>query len=232
MRRFLLDLDATEMSPRSISRAGSGKRRRTAASATSSAAELIGVIEPGVEICGLTMGQFSLIDILEHCLDCAGPARVAISTWTMGIYDNERAAQFFASGLIRSIRWVVDPSIFGRRPELAGSLVQRYGADSFRAVNTHAKFATVVGDDLAVAIRSSMNLNPNRRLEHFDLSESPELCRFYDQFVDEAFAAVEPGSTSQSRAWFAGLLDGMAGDGRSPLDDTLERSLATALAAA
>lgn len=231
MGKFPLDLDVTRLEPVTTRVVEPGVRRRAVASGAATASEVIGPIERGDEICGLTMGQFSLIDILEHVLDCVGPAEVAISTWTMGIYDEERAARFFANGLIRRIRWLVDPSIFGRRPDLAGALVQRYGAESFRAVNTRAKFATAVGGGRSVAIRSSMNLNPNRRLEHFDISESPELCAFFNGFVDRAFAEVPAGQRSQSRAWFSGLL-GDVGEQREalPVDAGMNRSLAAALA--
>jgi hypothetical protein len=32
------------------------------------AAEAIGVLEPGIEVFGLSKGQYSLIDIIEFCL--------------------------------------------------------------------------------------------------------------------------------------------------------------------
>jgi hypothetical protein len=48
--------------------------------AARSAAEAIGPIEAGIEVFGLSKGQFSLIDIIEHCLKASGPADVVIST--------------------------------------------------------------------------------------------------------------------------------------------------------
>lgn len=45
--------------------------------------------KPGDDICGITNGQFSLIDIIDHVLTQTGPADVAIATWTMGVYDAE-----------------------------------------------------------------------------------------------------------------------------------------------
>lgn len=182
------------------------RKRRLAASGLASAAALIGPIGKGEDITGLTNGQFSLIDIIEHVLDCIGPADVAISTWTMGVYDQEHAAGFYSDGRIRSIRWMVDPSMFARRPELAGGLVKAFGADAFRAVNTHAKFVTLVNDDWDVCIRSSMNLNRNERMETFDISEDKNLCQFFNRLVDEAFRQIDAKSRSQSKEFFEGLL--------------------------
>lgn len=182
------------------------RRRKMKASAVDTAAEMIGAIADGDEITGITNGQFSLIDIIEHCLTQTGPADICVSTWTMGIYDQDRAWQFYRNGRIRSARWLVDPSMFSRRPEIAGSLIERFGTDNFRAVNTHAKFATIAGDDLHIVVRSSMNLNPNRRLENFDISADRALCAWFNAIVDDAFAHVDGTNTSQAGAVFRGIL--------------------------
>ena len=177
-------------------------------SAVGKASEVIGPIEKGVEITGITNGQFSLIDILAHVLAEIGPADVLISTWTMGIYDVDEAETFCKNGAIRSIRWIVDPSMFGRRPEIAGKLVQAFGEESFRAVNNHAKFATLVGDRYSVSVRSSMNLNPNKRLENFDITESPKLAEFYNTLAEDIFQRFPAGKAgnTQSRTFFREIL--------------------------
>jgi hypothetical protein len=172
-----------------------------------SAAALIGPIGPGDEIAGITNGQFSLVDILQHVLGATGPADVVVATWTMGVYDAEKAYAFVNNKLIRRIRFILDPSMFVRRPELASVLVKGFGAASFRAVNSHAKFATVRGERLAVAIRSSMNLNENRRLESFDLSADPALCAFYENLADEVWRRIDVDNRSQSESLFESLLD-------------------------
>ncbi len=207
MATTILDARANELPRRPVVRRRRGPNR-IVASAVGTAGEVVGRIEPGVEISGVTNGQFSLIDILEHVLTEIGPADVLVSTWTMGIYDADRAEAFCKNGAIRRIRWLVDPSMFGRRPEIAGRLVQTFGPESFRAVNNHAKFATLANDDFAVCVRSSMNLNPNKRLENFDISESPELVAFFNGLADDIFERFPAGDkgTTQSRKFFADIL--------------------------
>ena len=117
-------------------------RRRLVAS-RGEGPRMVGPITPGVEICGLTNGQFSMVDLVEHVLEQIGPAHLACSTWTTGLYDQEQAAAFYRNGRILSARWILDPVIFGRRPESAGTLVRAFGIENFRAVNTHAKFAVL-----------------------------------------------------------------------------------------
>lgn len=198
-------LPAGEIEPVVFRRAGSRKVYRESAADT--AAQLIGPLRAGDDICGVTNGQFSLVDIIEHVLTQTGPADVTVATWTMGIYDAEQAYGFVRNGRIRSIRWVVDPSMFVRRPELAAVLVRGFGADAFRAVNSHAKFATIRGDALAVTIRSSMNLNRNERLESFDLTADDEMTAFFEGLVDRMWERVDAENRSQSRAIFDGLLE-------------------------
>ncbi len=182
------------------------KRRVFRKSGTDDAARLIGPLTLGDEICGITNGQFSLIDIIEHILTETGPSDITVASWTMGIYDIDRANEFVRNGFIKSSRWILDPSFFSRRPDLASILVKGFGAESFRGVNTHAKFATIRGS-MPVAIRSSMNLNPNKRLENFDISVDEHTTAFFEAIVDDIWLKVPVGNESQSESLFHALLD-------------------------
>lgn len=197
-------LKASEVEPVAFRRKGA--RRVFRKDGFLGAAELIGAIAPGIEISGITNGQFSLVDVLRHVLTQTGPADVVLATWTMGVYDAEKAYAFVNDRLIRRIRFILDPSMFLRRPELASVLVKGFGVEAFRAVNSHAKFCTVRGAEMAVCIRSSMNLNENNRLESFDISVDDEMTAFFEGVADEIWRKVDAESRSQSRSIFEGLL--------------------------
>jgi hypothetical protein len=179
---------------------------RIVASHLGNAAQVIGSIVPGLELCGLTNGQFSMIDIIEHVLEEVGPADLALSTWTTGIYDQNKAVAFYQNGRIRSARVLVDPLIFERRPESVGPMVSAFGVEAFRAVNTHSKFAVITNERFSVTVRGSMNLNKNTRLENFDLSESREVAGFFLAVVDAAFAQPATAGPQRSAAFFEGLI--------------------------
>jgi hypothetical protein len=198
-------LPATEIEPVRFRREGA--RRVFRESGTATARQIIGTLKPGDDICGITNGQFSLIDMVEHILTLTGPADVAIATWTMGVYDAEQSYRFVRNRNIRSIRFILDPSMFTRRPELAAVLVKAFGPDAFRAVNSHAKFATIRGDNLAVTMRSSMNLNRNERLESFDITACAQMTAFFEKLVNRIWETVDAENRSQSRAIFERLLD-------------------------
>jgi len=62
-----------------------------------------------------------------------------------------------------------------------------------RTTRTHAKFAVITNDQWAVAIRTSMNMNENPRLEHLEVGHDPSLAAFLGGIVDEIWASEPPG---------------------------------------
>jgi hypothetical protein len=155
--------------------------------AATTAAEAIGEIAPGCEIFGLSKGQFSLVDIMRHCLATSGPADVLVSTWTAANADLGFAYELMTNGAIRSMRFVVDFSFPTRQPEYAAALRERFGDDSIRVTKTHAKFVVIRNEQWSLVIRSSMNLNENRRLESFEVSDCPRMADWLEQVVDDLF---------------------------------------------
>lgn len=154
----------------------------------------------------LTSGDYSLIDIVNHVLDFTGPADIDWATWTQGVYDQQAAHKLMGDGRIKSVRWLVDPSMFKRRPELSGKLIERFGVDSFRAVSIHAKYVAIRGENFHVAIRTSMNLNENKKCELVEITACREMADFFKRYTDSVFAAYTYTSKSNTRAVFQQIL--------------------------
>lgn len=174
------------------------------------AADALGPIERGVELYALCKGDYSLIDIIEHCLDATGPADVTMSTWTAASADLEFAMGFVLDGRVRSARWLVDFSFPQRQPAYFALLVDRFGADAVRATANHAKFVLIRNDEWDIVVRTSMNLNENRRLENVEISDDAGMADYLSAVVDEIFSMVD-GETaranrpSRNRALIDGL---------------------------
>lgn len=161
--------------------------------------EAVGAIDHGCEIYGLTKGQWSLIDLIEHCLSATGPADVVVSTWTAANADITFANALFKNGLLRSLRFLVDFSFPSRQPAYCAALREAFGDDAIRLTRNHAKFVLIVNDEWSLVVRTSMNLNENRRLENFEISDSPEMATFLVEVVDEIFR--EQGETFEMRPY-------------------------------
>lgn len=188
------------------------KRDIRRAIAAKTAAEAIGELTPGCEIFGLSKGQFSLVDIMRHCLEASGPADVLVSTWTAANADLGFAYELLRSGSIRSMRFVVDFSFPTRQPEYAAALRERFGDDCVRVTKTHAKFVVVRNESWSLVIRSSMNLNENRRLESFEVSDCPAMADWLETVVNELFDCQPAGKGFENRPWdncleFEGFLE-------------------------
>ena len=136
-----------------------------------SARRCIGRIEKGCDIFGLTKGDFSMIDMLRHIASEIGPCRVDIGTWTAAGADVRIAHKLFTDGDIMSMRWLVDRSFPNRQPKFFHAVREKFGADSVRLARFHAKFILFENDEFSVAVRTSMNLNLNARIESYEISE-------------------------------------------------------------
>lgn len=76
----------------------------------------IGGVSPGMEVFGLTNGQFSFINVIEYLLEQIGPSKVDISTWVAAAYDLKHLDGFLENKEIRKIRFLVDRSFPNRQP--------------------------------------------------------------------------------------------------------------------
>ncbi|MDO5534151.1 MAG: hypothetical protein Q4F65_05830 [Propionibacteriaceae bacterium] len=171
------------------------RRARSRFSKAASAAETIKGFGHGMDVVGLTFGQFSLLDLLQAALDITGPADVDIATWSAGLYDIDAAERFVADGRIRSIRFVMDSATQKRGQAAAVDIGRLFGEDRIRTTRSHAKFVLVRNDEWSVVITSSMNLNLNPRIEQFEMTDDAERCAMFCGFVDELFRELPEGAT-------------------------------------
>jgi hypothetical protein len=163
-----------------------------------------GLERDGMELFGLTKGQFSLTDMIEAILAKTGPADLSISTWTAANGDVSRMLELLRSGAIRSCRWLVDLTFMRRCPQLTSEIRAKFGANAIRVTKTHAKFCTITNDEWQIALRSSMNLNQNPRLESFQVGHDPELCQFLSGVMNEIWQRQDKGIADLSSKEISG----------------------------
>ena len=146
-----------------------------------------------MDVVGLTYGQFSLLDLIQAALEITGPADVAISTWSAGLYDVDAAERFVSDGRIRGIRFLMDSASQKRGQASAVQIADLFGAEAIRTTRTHAKFAVISNDEWSIVITSSMNLNLNPRCEQFEMTDDPDRAALFLGYVDEIWGEVPAG---------------------------------------
>lgn len=190
---------------------------------TGNAAAAIGELTPGMECFILSMGQFSLIDSLIYLVDQIGPCEVDISVWTVAHYDMGKAQMLLEQSAIRSMRWLVDRSFPSRQPSFVRRMRELFGDECIRVTQAHAKFMAIYNETWNLAVRTSMNLNENPRIETLEISDDPTLCGFLRSVVDAVFQEVAPGDLGATLTALEALREEKARGGVTARD--IERSL-------
>jgi len=147
----------------------------------------------GCHIIGLTMGQFSLIDMIHSILKKTGPADLYIATWSAGIKDAHQVQWMLDTKLITGIRLLTDHSYINRQAKYALAIEDLFGRANIRTSEMHAKFVVIKSAEFSVVILSSMNLNANRTCETFTIYEDADIAGFYLRFVEHHFENMRDG---------------------------------------
>ena len=148
-----------------------GRRRARAVEAFAGAAAAIGPIDPGMSLFLVTRGQFSMLDMIQHCLSELGPSHLSIWTWATADYDGGSVSALIHDRRVVSGRLVIDRSQEVRNPATVALWRDMFGADQVRVCKNHAKMARIWNVDRRVLLRGSMNLNLNPRFEQVDITE-------------------------------------------------------------
>jgi len=101
---------------------------------------------------------------------------------------------------VRSIIWLVDASFPVRQPGYCAAMRERFGDAAIRVTENHAKFVLVGNEQWTVTLRTSMNLNENRRLESWEVSDDRELYHYLREVVDGIFATEASEQWGRSRS--------------------------------
>lgn len=102
-----------------------------------------------------TIGAVGLVEGLAWALEALGPADVFLVSWTSRADAIARVLELDRAGLFRSFRWIVDPSMFRRRPAVAAEVRARYGPDVLKTAEVHVKLALVRNERGAIMVSGS-----------------------------------------------------------------------------
>lgn len=154
------------------------------------AGEALGTLEHGCRLFLLSKGAVSLTDLIGEVLRQMGGADLLfIASWTIASDAIATLRGWLDSGLVRTLRVLVDPSYVVRHVSYAQELREAIGLQRVALANTHLKLAVAVNSEWAIVVSSSANLNAARRLESFAIEDSRSLAAWLlsvlpDWYVD------------------------------------------------
>lgn len=157
------------------------------------AGEAIKGFAKDTRVTGLTNGKFSLISLIRSVLDITGAANVIISTWSAGFYDANAINDLITCGKISDLKIILDRSFKTRQEQYSHHINKIFRPENIRTTDTHSKYVLIWNDEWNVCIRSSMNLNENKRCENFDLDNDTNIFNLFKEFSDELFAKMPAG---------------------------------------
>ena len=162
-------------------------------------------IHDGKSAYGFTMGSVSLIQIVESlCKEFDGGFELSTCIWSANKVDILRLKHMQKKGLLKSARFIVDPSAYTRKYDAIEALYDSFGQESVRSMPTHAKFVTLKSETRKITITSSMNFTHNPRIEQYDVVECDETLELMEGVVDCAFTeySSEDNFTGQAMTKF------------------------------
>lgn len=167
-------------------------RKRTVifATQTKTASQAIGSIHRGMDIYGVTFGQFSFIHIIEDVIrQIDEPVSLDVASWTIAKFEAAKLLYYIENEYVERLRVMLDSSISSLNPSALKCLANLQKAGRLRLLRCHCKFAVISSETWNISIHTSMNLNQNKRLENFEISDCEVLATFMRNIVSEIFAS-------------------------------------------
>lgn len=166
--------------------------------------DALGKIEHDCELFLFTKGQLLLVDILAHILNQVGPCDIDIITWAIGNETIDKLAHMKSVGKIKSMRLIIDYSVQSMHPEYCAKIRRVFGDESIRVTKNHAKVLILRNAEWTLCVRSSMNLNVNRRLEYCEISDDREMAGFFGEFFEEWWKTRSTGASFEYNGRYYG----------------------------
>jgi hypothetical protein len=110
----------------------------------------------------ITSGRFSIHDLILHILKQTGPADLLVSTWSISELAIRQIVQKHTEGIIRSIRFLIDPRVKVRNPKPLQMLAANF---DYKLKACHAKVTLIGNESWNISIVGSANLTNNPRIE-------------------------------------------------------------------
>jgi hypothetical protein len=155
-----------------------------------SLSELIGSIAKNESIHIPSLGNWSLIDMIEYILDQIGPSHVYLTSWAVKEKAVVSLLNLRTQGVIKSLHCLFDSRVPSTCPD-AWQLSQA-NIESLKLTKIHAKVVAIQSDTHSISIVSTANLTTNPRIERYVITESDLIYNYEKSWIKEAISGGKP----------------------------------------
>ncbi len=145
----------------------------------------IGIISKNEMINYWTFGRWSMHDLLIYILKQTGTADVLVTTWSISEGAMRDILIKYREGLIKSIKFLIDPRIKVRNPVPLQLLAANF---PYKFTACHAKVCTIENDEWKISIVSSANMTNNPRFERGVIFTMNDVFEFDKKAIEDEFA--------------------------------------------
>ena len=147
-------------------------------------------LQPNFSYHYASAGLWSVHDLLFHLLKQTGPADIWIATWSMAEESCRMLIQGLDSGLIRSMRLLIDGRVT-RRNAAAYAFVSAH-AEKVRVTACHAKVTVIQNEHWNIAINGSPNYTNNPRIESGVVTTTRDVATHHRNWIEAEMSKLKP----------------------------------------
>jgi len=173
-----------------------------AGAAASRCADVIGDVSREMNLHAVSVGEWSLHDVIAHLASQIAPCTLHLATWSISEDGFRALLRERDEGRVTAIRALFDWRVKVRNP----STVQlaRAQCDSVRVASCHAKAALLRSDDYALSVLTSANLTGNPRIEIYNIVDALPVWNFHSQWIEQEIANgvdIREATQGKARRW-------------------------------
>ncbi|KAF0198389.1 MAG: hypothetical protein FD166_1442 [Bacteroidetes bacterium] len=143
----------------------------------------IGKLENGRNIHFYSWANFNLVKLILYLLKQTGPANLMMTSYSFSQKSIEALNARKQTGLIRSMRVLVDNRVKVMSPKPFQMLA---GSFEYRCTSVHAKVALIWNENWKISVITSQNATDNPKLERGIIFTDPDVFEFdYKTLSDE-----------------------------------------------
>lgn len=142
----------------------------------------------------ITVGQWSLHEMIAHLLHLTGPADCWITSWGISAKPIQSVLEHVRQNRIRQMKMLFDHRVRLQCPQAFQLLLQLTKESKVQVSLTkiHAKVIVLKNDQHQVSVFTSANLTMNPRIESYELTSSLETADHNIAWIERVRAGEKP----------------------------------------